>query len=135
MNCFLNFVNKKKQAKKFYLRKRDLLFFLFKIFLSFFCLVLLLASKESILLDNGRDMEAVTGREKQFYTDQMSVRQCRISEETDEDYTKEKEVECQERFQQEERYKLEEVFINEEEEHISILNSAFDENTLNTSLN
>ena len=80
-------------------------------------------------------MEAVTGREKQFYTDQMSVRQCRISEETDEDYTKEKEVECQERFQQEERYKLEEVFINEEEEHISILNSAFDENTLNTSLN
>ena len=135
MNCFLNFVNKKIQAKKFYLRKRDLLLFLFKIFLNFFFLVLLLASKDSILLDIGRDMEAVTGREKQFCTGQMSICQCCISEKIDEDYTKEKEVECQERFQLEERDKLEEAFINEEEENISILSSTFDENILNTSLN
>ena len=80
-------------------------------------------------------MEAVTGREKRFYTDQMSICQCLISEETDEEYSKEKEVECQERFQLEERDKLEEVFINEEDENISILNGTFDENTLNTSLN
>ena len=94
MNCFLNFVNKKIQAKKFYLRKRDLLFFPFKIFLNFFCVVLLLASKESIFLDT----EAVTGREKQFYTDQTSLCQYQISHEIDKDYTKEKEVEGQERF-------------------------------------
>ena len=98
MNCFLNFVNKKIQAEKFYLRERDLLFFPFKIFLNFFCLVLLLASKESIFLDIGRDTEAVTGREKQFYTDQTSLCQYQISHEIDKDYTKEKEVEGQERF-------------------------------------
>ena len=86
-------------------------------------------------LDTERDVEAVTGREKLFYTDQMSICQCLISEETDEEYSKEKEVEWQEIFQLEERDKLEEVFINEEDENISILNGTFDENTLNTSLN
>ena len=47
---------------------------------------------------------------------------------------KKKEAECQERYQQEEIDKLEEAFISQEEENISILNSTFDENTLNTSL-
>ena len=80
-------------------------------------------------------MESVTGREKQFYIDQITTRQCRISEEIDEEYEKEKEAEYQEKYQQEERDKLEEAFISQEEENISILNSSFDENTLNTSLN
>ena len=59
---------------------------------------------------------------KQFYIDQIKTE-------------KEKEAEYQERHQQEERDKLEEAFISQEEENISILNSTFDENTLNTSLN
>ena len=80
-------------------------------------------------------MESVTGREKQFYIDQITTRQCRISEAIDEEYEKEKEAEHQERYQQEKRDKLEEAFISQEEENISILNSTFDENTLNTSLN
>ena len=80
-------------------------------------------------------MESVTGREKQFYIDQITTRQCRISEEIDEEYEKEKEAEYQERYQQEERDKLEEAFTSQEEENISILNSTFDENTLNTRLN
>ena len=59
-------------------------------------------------------MESVTDREKQFYIDQITTRQCRVSEEIDEEYEKEKETECQERYQQEERDKLEEAFISQE---------------------
>ena len=60
-------------------------------------------------------MESVTGREKQFYIDQITTCQCCISEEIDEEYEKEKEAEYQERYQQEQRDKLEEAFISQEE--------------------
>ena len=72
---------------------------------------------------------------KTILYNQITTCQCSISEEIDEEYEKEKEAEYQERYQQEERDKLEEAFISQEEENISILNSTFDENTLNTSLN
>ena len=121
-------------SKRVFLENDLRLFFTCQMFSKFFSLVFLLASRDSILLDIERDMESVTGREKQFYIDQITTRHCCISEEIDEEYEK-KRGRISREDQQEERDKLQEAFISQEEENISILNSTFDENTLNTSLN
>ena len=55
-------------------------------------LLLVLASKESILLDIGSNVEAVTGNKKQFYIDQKSCCKCCISEEINNGYEKEKKL-------------------------------------------
>ena len=54
--------------------------------------LLVLASKESILLDIGSNVEAVTGNKKQFYIDQKSCCKCCISEEINNGYEKEKKL-------------------------------------------
>ena len=38
------------------------------------------------LLDIGKDMDNITGREKIFYQDQLRERECRLSEEIDDEY-------------------------------------------------
>ena len=45
------------------------------------------------LLDIGKDMDNITGREKVFYQDQLRERECRLSEEIDDEY----EQDCQRR--------------------------------------
>ena len=42
------------------------------------------------MLDIGKNMDQVTGREKAFYEDQKSKRECRLSEEIDEEFKEEK---------------------------------------------
>ena len=42
------------------------------------------------LLDIGKNMDQITGRKKGFFEDQKSKRECRLSEEIDEEFEKEK---------------------------------------------
>ena len=42
-------------------------------------------------MDIGRNMNLVTGRELQFYQDQCSAGECRLSEEIDTEYEQEQE--------------------------------------------
>ena len=52
------------------------------------------------LLEIGKDMENVTSHEKVFKTDQQTTRECRLSEEIDEDFEKEQQSLCENLLQQ-----------------------------------
>jgi len=44
------------------------------------------------LLDIGRNMDDVTGREREFYLDQLSERQCFLREKIDDEYEAERQA-------------------------------------------
>ena len=66
-------------------------------------------------LDLGTNMDQMTGREKIFYEDQQSSRECHLSEEVGEEFEKEKQPQFEEEMEVEEQLVLESTFINEEE--------------------
>ena len=67
------------------------------------------------LLDINRNMDQMTGREKIFYEDQQSSRECHLSEEVYEEFEKENQAQFEEEMEIEKQCVLEITFINEEE--------------------
>ena len=61
------------------------------------------------LLEIGKNMDQVTGREKAFYEDQKSKRECQLSEEIDEEFEEEKQelLETDEEFEEEKQKLME----------------------------
>jgi len=72
------------------------------------------------LLDIGVNMEIVTGREQIFYEDQLRARECRLSEEIDEEYELEMEARALENTEAEKAKELEQA---EAEKEIELENS------------
>ena len=67
------------------------------------------------LLDIGKDMDKLTGREKMFYQDQLRERECRLSEEIDDEYELDCQHQCEEKVAEERREEAELSFINSPE--------------------
>ena len=61
------------------------------------------------LLEIGKNTDQVTGREKAFYEDQKSKRECRLNEEIDEEFEEEKQelLETDEEFEEEKQKLME----------------------------
>ena len=61
------------------------------------------------MLDIGKNMDQITGRKKAFYEDQKSKRECRLSEEIDEEFEKEKQelLETDQEFEEEKQKLME----------------------------
>ena len=68
------------------------------------------------LLDIGRNMASTTGHEKSFYIDQKTARNCRLSEEIDEDFESECQALLDIQLQQRQQVEREYDFIVIEEE-------------------
>ena len=64
------------------------------------------------LLDIGKDMDTLKGREEIFYKDQLNERECRLSEEIDTEYEEEKENQLKEQEENEALEEQEMSFIN-----------------------
>ena len=60
----------------------------------------------------GKDMDNITGREKIFYQDQLRERECRLSEEIDDEYKQDIQRQCKEKLEEERREEAESSFIN-----------------------
>ena len=54
-------------------------------------------SKDAIKVDIGKGINLLTGNEKAFYEDQRHARECRLSEEIDEEYVFEKQQQLEEK--------------------------------------
>ena len=72
------------------------------------------------LLDIGQNMHNLTGREKLFYEDQCSVRECRLSEEIDLEFEEEKQQRIIEKEQELEEAEKIEQFTNPIEYQVMI---------------
>ena len=66
------------------------------------------------LLDICRNMDQMIGRDKIFYKDQQSSRECCLCEEVDEEFEKEKQAQFEEEIEIEEQFILESIFMNDE---------------------
>ena len=64
------------------------------------------------LLDIGKDMGNITGREKMFYQDQLREREYRLSEEIDDEFEQDCQHQCEEKVEEERREEAESSFIN-----------------------
>ena len=63
------------------------------------------------MLDIGKNMDQVTGKEKAFYEDQKSKTECRLSEEIDEEFEEEKQELLEKEKEKEEQLSQEISFI------------------------
>ena len=68
------------------------------------------------LLDIGRNMDLLTGNEKQFYEDQRNKREARLSEEIDVEFETEKQQKCDEFLQKELQVAAEHAFIHADDD-------------------
>ena len=76
-------------------------------------------------------MDQVTEREKAFYEDEKSKRQCRLSEETDEKFEEEKQKLLDKEKEKEEKLSQEISFIMEDDVKSEILGSSMNSVILN----
>ena len=65
-----------------------------------------LSNNNNNLFDIGKEMEKLVGREKEFYIDQLTTRECRISEEIDKEYVREQQIIYEDIAEQQEYTKL-----------------------------
>ena len=86
-------------------------------------------------MDLGKNMGQVTGREKAFYEDQKSKRECRLSEEIDEEFKEEKQELLEKKKEKEEQLSQGISFIMEGDVESEVLDDSMNRVILNSSLN
>ena len=72
------------------------------------------------LFDIGRKMNLITGRKKDFYEDKKGMRECRSSEETDDEFEQERQTQIGQQRKEEQLPSKEESFINEVTEMLEL---------------
>ena len=87
------------------------------------------------LLDIGKNMDQVTGREKAFYEDQKSKGEFRLSEEIDGEFEAEKQELLEKEKQEQEQLSHEILFIAEDDVESEVLDDSMNTVILNSSLN
>ena len=80
-------------------------------------------------------MNQVTGSEKAFYEDQNSKKECRLSEEIDEEFEKEKQELLEKEKEKEDQLSQEISFIMEDDVESEVLDDSMNSVILNSSLN
>ena len=76
------------------------------------------------LLDIGKNMDQITGRKKGFFEDQKSKRECRLSEEIDEEFEKEKQEFLEKEREKKEQLSQEISFIMEDYVESEVLDDS-----------
>ena len=66
------------------------------------------------LLNIEKNLDLITGREKDFYEDQKGMRQCRLIKEIDYEFEQERQVQIEQQSEEEQLRFQEESLINEE---------------------
>ena len=95
-----------------------------------------LSSNNNNLFDIGKEMEKLVGREKEFYIDQLTTRECRISEEIDEEYVREQQIIYEDIAEQQRVPQAEVEFIMDDDEIIDLEVDYADVNEyLNSAMN
>ena len=80
-------------------------------------------------------MDQVTRREKAFYKDQKSKRECRLSKQIDEEFEEEKQELVEREKEKEEQLSQEISFIMEDDGESEVLDDSMNSVILNSSLN
>ena len=76
------------------------------------------------MLDIGKNMDQITGRKKGFFEDQKSKRECRLSEEIDEEFEKEKQEFLEKEREKKEQLSQEISFIMEDYVESEVLDDS-----------
>ena len=72
------------------------------------------------LLNIGKNMNLITGREKDFYEDQKGMRECQLSEEIDDEFEQERQAQIKQQREEEQLQVQKESFINEEADMLEL---------------
>ena len=95
-----------------------------------------LSSNNNNLFDIGKEMEKLVGREKEFFIDQLTTRECCISEEIDEEYVREQQIIYEDIAEQQRVQQAEVEFIMDDDEIIDLQVDYADVNEyLNSTMN